>query len=214
MLSRWLYKSLIRPFVVAAVNLLWVGRVEGIENIPRNSGAILASNHSSFMDFIIIPSIITAKLKRPTYILAAAELTRRPVVGIFARNDDCILIDRTKVANKPGAEFYKESLKALGDGNLLLLFPEGTRSPDGKVQMWKKGFVKMAIRANVPIVPVTLKGTFDILPKGGRFVKFGKKADVVIHRPVYLEEYFNAHIPREKVLDIAESVREEVISSL
>jgi 1-acyl-sn-glycerol-3-phosphate acyltransferase len=76
MLSRLLYRIFIRPAVVAAVNFLWVKEVKGIENIPKEGGAILAANHTSYLDFIIIPSVITAKIKRPTHILAAIELKK------------------------------------------------------------------------------------------------------------------------------------------
>lgn len=209
-----LYKTFIRPTVVAAVNLLLVNKVTGIENIPRNSGAILAANHFSYLDFIIVPSIITKQIKRPTYILAASELTAHPIVGIFARNDDCILIDRTKVGNRPGAEFYKEGLRALEEGQLLLLFPEGTRSPDGTVQPWKKGFVKMAVRAMVPIVPITLKGTYELLPKGGKFINLKKRCEVVIHKPVFLEEYYGTRVDKETAQKTADSIRERVASAL
>jgi 1-acyl-sn-glycerol-3-phosphate acyltransferase len=214
LLSRFLYRVFIRPAVVKLVNLLWIDKVVGIENIPKDSGAILAANHSSYLDFIIVPSVITEKIKRPTFILAAAELTKHPVVGIFARNDDCILIDRTKVANKPGTQFYKDSLKALEDKRLLLLFPEGTRSPDGAIQPWKKGFVKMAVRARVPIIPITLKGTYELLPKGGKFINFRKRCEVIIHKPIDLQEYFGTRLDKETAQKIADSIREKVASAL
>ena len=196
------------------VNLLWVEKVSGIENIPKRGGAILAANHSSYLDFIIIPSVITKKLKRPTYILAARELARHPVVGIFARNDDCILIDRRKAGEGPGAGFYKESIKALKQGNLLLVFPEGTRSPDGTIQAWKKGFVKMALNAGVPIIPITLKGTYGILPKGAKFLRFDRKCEVVFHKPVRLDKYFGLKVEKEKTGEIAGSIRGNVASAL
>ncbi len=214
MLSRLLYWAFVRPTVVAAVNLFWIRELKGIENIPKNGPAILVANHASYLDFLVIPSIISAKIGRLTTILAAKELTKHRVLGIFAGNDDCILIDRKSLNSQIETKFYKDSLKALKQGKLLLLFPEGTRSLDGKVQPWKPGFVRLASRAGVPIVPIAVKGTFDMLPKGGRFVKFGRKIKVHILKPVNLHKEFGGPLSKVKAKDVSDSIREKVVLSL
>jgi 1-acyl-sn-glycerol-3-phosphate acyltransferase len=205
---------MVRPLTVCAATALFVKSVSGAENIPKDGAAVIVSNHASYLDFILIPSVITKKIKRTTTILAAEELTKHPVIGIFARNDNCILLNRNKLGNVLEAQFYKKGLKSLRNGELLLVFPEGTRSLDGTIRPWKLGFLKLAIAAKVPIVPVAIKGTFDILPKGKALPKFGQKCQVFIERPIVLDSYYGKKISKDVLEKISESIKRKIVERL
>lgn len=200
--------------MVSLTNLLWVGGTTGLENLPKNGGAIIAANHCSYLDFIIIPSVVTAKIGRNASIMAASELTKHPAVGVFARNDDCILLNRNKIGKVLEADFFKKGVKALREGKLLLVFPEGTRSLDGSLRLWKPGFVKLAIEARAPIIPTVIKGTFDILPKGHSLPRIGKRSELAFLKPVSLDQYYAKKPDKSDMLKIAESFRARVAKAL
>jgi 1-acyl-sn-glycerol-3-phosphate acyltransferase len=205
------YRTIIRPLTVKAATRLFVESVSGAENIPKDGAAILVANHASYLDFILIPSIISEKTGRSTCILAAEELTKHPVIGVFARNDNCILLNRNKLGNVMEVDFFKKGLKALRDGDLLLIFPEGTRSLDGSVRPWKVGFLKLALAAKVPVIPVALDGTFSILPKGKNFPRLGRKCRVFFERPVSLDQYFGNKPTKEQLEEISEAIKKKII---
>jgi 1-acyl-sn-glycerol-3-phosphate acyltransferase len=205
MFSKAFYEFLLRPFTVLLMNMIWVRKVYGTENIPKTGPVILAANHSSFLDFLIIPSI----LKRRVRIVAAKELTKRPMIGWYARNDGCILVDR----NNPGTQYYKDSVNTLNNNTVLLVFPEGTRSEDGSLHMWKRGFVKLAIHAHAPIVPVAIKGTYENLPKNGK-IRFNKTCKVKFGKPVDLSRYFGKKISKDELNTIANGIHDQVSDML
>ncbi len=213
-LQRALYRAMVRPLTVRAATALFVKSVSGADNIPKSGAAVIVSNHASYLDFILIPSVITKKVKRMTTILAAEELTKHPVIGIFARNDNCILLNRNKLGNVLEAQFYKRGLRSLRNGELLLIFPEGTRSLDGTIRPWKLGFLKLAIAARVPVIPVAVKGTFDILPKGKALPKFGKKSRVFVEKPFSLDGYYGKRISKEELERISESIKRKIVNRL
>lgn len=167
------------------MNIIWVKKIINPENVPKRGPAILAANHSSYLDFLIVPSI----LKRRVRIIAAKELTTLPLIGWYARNDGCILVDRTK----PGTKYFKNAMNLLENNQVLLVFPEGTRSLDGKLGFWKRAFVRLSLITDAPIIPVAIKGTFEDFPKNGK-LKLKKNCEVMFGKPLKID-----HIPGEKV---------------
>lgn len=131
-------------------------RVTGRENVPRTGGALIASNHLSFLDVFALG----LAAPRPLNYVARASLFK-PLLGLLIRSVGGFAIDR----EGSGTAGLKESLRRLRSGSLVLLFPEGTRSPDGRVGPFKPGFAALA-RARVPIVPTALAGTFEAWPRG------------------------------------------------
>jgi 1-acyl-sn-glycerol-3-phosphate acyltransferase len=176
MLSKAIYETLIRPITVILMKVIWIKKIDGLDNIPKIGPVILAANHSSYLDFLIIASIV----KRRVTIIAAKELTKHPILGWYACNDGCILVDRKKL----GVNYYRNCLKTLKSNKILLIFPEGTRSVTGSMQEWKQGFVELSIQTNTPIVPVAISGTYENLPKGGR-LSFKKICTVTFGDPIY-----------------------------
>ncbi|MFA5097559.1 MAG: lysophospholipid acyltransferase family protein [Candidatus Margulisiibacteriota bacterium] len=184
------------------MNRFFVGEVRGIENIPEDRPAILAANHQSYFDFLIIPSVVKS---RRVHIIAARELSAHPFVGIYARNDKCILVDR----KTPGTKFYKDAIKVLKDNNLLLIFPEGTRSPDGSISSFKRGFVELARIAGAVIVPTAINGTKDILPKGGKKIKLNKSS-IAFGKPVDVNDLIPVNAGKKMLQQISEEIRQTV----
>ena len=202
-LKKGVYEAFVRPVTVRLMNRYFVGNVKGLENIPKDKPAILAANHQSYFDFLIIPSVI--KDKR-VHIIAAQELASHPFVGVYARNDECVLVDR----NNPGIKFYKDSIKILKSNNLLLIFPEGTRSADGSISPFKRAFVELARISGAVIIPTAIKGTRDILPKGGKRIKLNK-CTVAFGLPVHVDKVVDDKTDKKRLQQISDNIRQTVV---
>lgn len=147
------------------LRLLFRPVIEGAEHIPDDGAAIVAGNHLSFSDHFLMPAII----KRRITFLAKAEYFTGPGVkgrltAAFFRSAGQIPVDRS--GKEAGQAAIREGLGVLGRGELLGIYPEGTRSHDGRLYKGKVGVAVMAIRARVPVVPCAMVGTFEIQPPG------------------------------------------------
>lgn len=147
------------------LRLLFRPVIEGAEHIPDDGAAIVAGNHLSFSDHFLMPSIIR---RRITFLAKAEYFTGPGVKGrltaAFFRSAGQIPVDRS--GKEAGQAAIREGLGVLGRGELLGIYPEGTRSHDGRLYKGKVGVAVMAIRAQVPVVPCAMVGTFEIQPPG------------------------------------------------
>jgi 1-acyl-sn-glycerol-3-phosphate acyltransferase len=144
-------------------------RVYGAENVPVTGGVILAANHASFLD----PPLVGSGLKRDINYLARESLFRFPLVGALLRSWNSVPVDR----DGGGAKGLKIILGRLLDGAGIILFPEGTRTPDGKLQPARAGIGLVVAKSNAPVVPVRVFGTFEAY---GRNVKFPRPKRIAV----------------------------------
>ncbi|MGW3461950.1 lysophospholipid acyltransferase family protein [Streptomyces olivaceoviridis] len=140
-------------------------RIEGLEHVPASGPAIVAGNHLSFSDHFLMPAI----LKRRITFLAKAEYFTGPGVkgrltAFFFRSAGQIPVDRS--GKEAGQAAIREGLGVLRKGELLGIYPEGTRSHDGRLYKGKVGVAVMALTAGVPVVPCAMIGTFEAQPPG------------------------------------------------
>jgi 1-acyl-sn-glycerol-3-phosphate acyltransferase len=156
---------------------------EGLENIP-DGVCIFAINHASNID----PPAAAIAIPRRISVLAKKEVFRIPIVGTALRLADIVLVDRSDRDAALGSVAL--AIKHLKAGISFMVFPEGTRSPDGRLMPFKKGIFVMALQAGVPVVPMSLGGSYKILPKGtwiirpGEIVvRFGKPVDAAAYAP-------------------------------
>ncbi|MFD8078966.1 lysophospholipid acyltransferase family protein [Streptomyces sp. NPDC059718] len=149
------------------LRVLFRPRIEGMENIPEEGAAIVAGNHLSFSDHFLMPAILP---RRITFLAKAEYFTGTGVKGrltaAFFHSIGQIPVDRS--GGKAGESAVREGLKVLAKGELLGIYPEGTRSHDGRLYKGKVGVATMAIRAGVPVVPCAMIGTYEIQPAGRR----------------------------------------------
>ncbi len=160
----------------------WTGskvEVEGIENIPKEQ-VLFVSNHQGNFD---IPLLIGYVPKLKGFI-AKAELKKLPMVNRWMDEIGCVWIERGKP--KKSLKAILQGVEQLKQGNTLVLFPEGTRSQGNKMGTFKKGSLKLATKANVPIVPITINGSYKMLEEKNRIQP--AKVKIQIHPPIYLEQ--------------------------
>ncbi|MBV1944979.1 1-acyl-sn-glycerol-3-phosphate acyltransferase [Streptomyces sp. BV129] len=165
------------------LRLLFRPRIEGLDHVPDSGAAIIAGNHLSFSDHFLMPAI----LKRRITFLAKAEYFTGPglkgrLTAFFFRSAGQIPVDRS--GKEAGQAAVREGLKVLGRGELLGIYPEGTRSHDGRLYKGKVGVAVMALKAGAPVVPCAMIGTFEAQPPGRKIpklrpitIRFGEPLD-------------------------------------
>lgn len=155
------------------LRLLFRPRIEGLEHVPEEGAAIIAGNHLSFSDHFLMPAI----LRRRITFLAKAEYFTGPglrgrLTAAFFRSVGQIPVDRA--GRGAGQAAIEEGLGVLGKDELLGIYPEGTRSHDGRLYKGRVGVAAMALKAGVPVVPCAMVGTFELQPPGRRMPRLGR----------------------------------------
>jgi 1-acyl-sn-glycerol-3-phosphate acyltransferase len=176
--------------------------VTGLSNIDRSKSYIYMSNHQSNFD---IP-VLLGRLEVQFRWLAKSELFKIPIFGHAMRKVGYISIDRN---NRESAfESLKMVARKIKNGVSVLIFPEGTRSRDGKIRPFKKGGFVVAIDSGIPIVPIVITGTRTIMTKGSLRINPGK-VNMIIHPPIQTSQY-----TRETKGALMEKVRQVIDGSL
>jgi 1-acyl-sn-glycerol-3-phosphate acyltransferase len=158
--------AILKPIARALTALLFRLEPRGREHIPATGAVLLVSNHSSVLD----PPLIGAVCPRPLTFMAKAELFRIPMFGRLIR----ALNARPVRREGSDARALKDALRLLEDGRALLVFPEGTRGPEGALREPKAGVGMLAALSGAPVVPVYVSGSGQALPRGAAMVRPAK----------------------------------------
>ncbi len=158
--SRNFYRFSRRTLQLIGV-LGWGLRRSGLENIPAEGGALVLSNHQSHLD----PPLLGLSCPRPMGFLARQTLFSTPLMEFLMSVHGAFPIDR----EGSGLAGIKETLRRLKRGEMVVIFPEGTRTSDGEIAPFKPGFTALARRGKVPILPVAIEGAHGVWPRGGAF---------------------------------------------
>ena len=176
----WIVKLVLTPVLRA----VWRPWAEGLEHIPADGPAIIASNHLAFCDSIFMPLLVPRKV---TFLAKQEYFTERGVKGLFKRlfftGVGQVPIDRS--GREAGQAALDTGVRVLKEGKLLGIYPEGTRSPDGRLYRGRTGVAWMALQAGVPVIPCVMVGTNKVNPPGSVLwrprprpgMRFGKPLD-------------------------------------
>jgi 1-acyl-sn-glycerol-3-phosphate acyltransferase len=170
-MSPWWWSRFIFWFFGMKVSVI------GYENLDPLKPYIFVSNHASMFD---IPTVFVA-LKGNVNIVFKKELTYVPIWGWALRYGHFIMIDRSNPREAMAS--IERAAQSIRKGSSVILFPEGTRTLDGKLQPFKRGAFSLAVKAGVPVVPLTINGTFTIMPKGSLNIK-PANISVVLGEPI------------------------------
>lgn len=171
-MPQWMIE-VIRPLGLGLSKVLWRTRYKGMENVPLKGGLIIAANHQTYVD----PFWVGLPIKRPMRFLAWDEAFDWPVVGKLMQLFGAWPIQIE--GSDPTA--IRRTLQWLKDGGAVVIFPEGARcEPSGELERFKNGAVRLALEANVPILPVTIRGGHRVWPKG-RLLPRLNNVEVIYH---------------------------------
>src|SRR5206468_226060 len=175
-------------------------RVElrGRENLTPGRNYIFMSNHVSNLDPPILIPVVPGRCS----VLVKKELFRLPILGIGMKMAGLVPVDRSN--RESAIESVNAATEVLRQGLHMVIFPEGTRSRDGRLLPFKKGPFHLALDSGVPIVPVTVLDTFQMMPKGSPFIQ-GGEARLVFHHPIDPKKFSD----RES---LTEAVRQSIAS--
>jgi 1-acyl-sn-glycerol-3-phosphate acyltransferase len=168
--------------------LAWRPKVTGLDNVPSTGPAILASNHLSVIDSIILPSV----MRRNVYFLAKGEYFEMSGVAGAVMKQIMYGLNQIPVDRSGGRKSLvaiDSALPVLRDGHVLGIYPEGTRSPDGRLYRGRPGVAKVALDAPAPIIPLGLIGTEKIQPIGSRIPRIGPNVEVRVGEPLDLSPW-------------------------
>ena len=180
----WLLKRIILGPVLHAVFRPWV---RGDEHVPETGGAILASNHLAVVDSFVLPLVVPRRITFP----AKQEYFTQPgVIGrlkkAFFTGVGQIPIDRS--GGSAARDAMDTAVRVLREGGLLGIYPEGTRSPDGRLYKGKTGVARMTLEAGVPVIPVAMIGTDRVNPIGSRMWR-PFKVHIRVGEPIDFSRY-------------------------
>jgi len=195
--------SPVRFFIRSGLAMVGVRvKVSGLEYLEPNQTYIFTPNHQSLIE---VPLFVAYLGRNPAY-LGKKEIFKYPVFGCGIRLIGVVPVDRS---NSPAAvESAKLATENLRRGKSYVVYPEGTRSRDGRMLPFKKGAFMMALDAGVPVVPVTVSGATKIMPKGQVKV-FPSTVRITVHEPINTAGY-----SRENVAELMEKTRGRIFSAL
>jgi 1-acyl-sn-glycerol-3-phosphate acyltransferase len=147
------------------VRIFGGARIEGLEHVPRTGAFVLAANHASLADPPIIGWAVGHRTGRVIHFMAKVEMRSWPVAGWLATQSGVIFVRR----GERDRAAQTQALALLRGGSPVGMFPEGTRSTDGRLQPGRPGTAFLALRSGAPILPVGISGTHRLFPRGARF---------------------------------------------
>ena len=210
----WLLKWV---FLGPMLRLVFRPRIEGAENVPLEGPAILASNHLSYADWLFMPLTLP---RRVTFVAKAEYFTGKGVKGLLQRfffaGAGQVPIDRSGASAAQGA--MMSAMKVLGRRELFGIYPEGTRSHDGRLYRGKTGVARLALEAKVPVIPIGVVGTDRLAPPGKKFgvwtrplVRFGSPLDFSRYEGLENDRYILRSITDEIMYEIMQLSGQEYV---
>ena len=197
-------------FLGPLIKLIFRPTAEGAEHVPDEGGAILASNHLSYSDWLFMPLVIP---RRVTFVAKAEYFTTPGLKGwlqkTFFSGAGQVPIDRSSGSAAAGA--IATGLRILGNGELFGIYPEGTRSHDGKLYRGRTGVARMALDAKVPVIPVAVIDTDIVAPPGKIFGRYVRPR-VVFGTPLDFSRYEGMQDDRFVLRSITDEIMYEIMS--
>ena len=173
-----------------------------MENLP-DGPCIIAPNHQSFLDAFYLCSRMKSARLRKTYFYAVSKFVSGRFMKRFARRHNIIPMD----INGDLRQSLGSLAAALRQGCTIAIFPEGMRSMDGRLNDFRLAFAKLALENHVPVVPVAIRGTFDVLPRFRRLPRWGKPVSIDFLKPISADAFQDAR-------ELADATREAIRSIL
>lgn len=156
---------------------------DAIRRLDRNSGVVLVGNHQSNMD---IP-LISGYFPMDVGFVAKQEMEKWPFYGLWMKKSHCVFLNRTNP--REGIKSIKRAVDIINSGYPTVIFPEGERSLTGEMSNFKKGSFRLATDTNGVIVPITVKGTYDIQRRGQLAMKRGRNIKLIIDKPIDVKDF-------------------------
>jgi 1-acyl-sn-glycerol-3-phosphate acyltransferase len=202
-LTYWLLKHIL---LGPLLRLIYRPKAEGVDNVPATGAAILAPNHLSFIDSLFIPLLT----KRRLVYIGKADYFDKWRTRWFVKAVGVIPVRRE--GGSAGEAAIQTGIRLLREGHLIAIYPEGTRSPDGRLYRGKTGVARMALEAQVPVIPVAVEGTDEIMPIGMRFPRtIPGRVRVQFGRPLRFDRHYDTPKDRFVLRSVTDEIMYEIM---
>jgi 1-acyl-sn-glycerol-3-phosphate acyltransferase len=194
--------DLFRPGVHAVCRAYFRLTLRGVEHIPREGGIVITPNHQTYAD----PPLVTIPVRRPVYYMAWSRLFEIPVFGNLIRLLRAFPVD----IDSRDARATREAVRLLQSGAALMIFPEGERTTDGRMQRFKPGAFRLAVSLGVPVLPVTIVGGDRAWPPG-RLLPRPARITVTYHPVLHADRTLD---PRRAAHDLATRTQAQILTAM
>lgn len=202
-MTYWLLKHIL---LGPLLRLIYRPKAEGVDNVPATGAAILAPNHLSFIDSLFIPLLT----KRRLVYIGKADYFDKWRTRWFVKAVGVIPVRRE--GGSAGEAAIQTGIRLLREGHLIAIYPEGTRSPDGRLYRGKTGVARMALEAQVPVIPVAVEGTDEIMPIGMRFPRtIPGRVRVQFGRPLRFDRHYDTPKDRFVLRSVTDEIMYEIM---
>ncbi len=198
----WLMKHI---FLGPLLKAVYRPTVKGLENVPARGGAILAMNHISFVDSLFVPLLT----KRRVVFLGKADYFDKWYTAWFFKAAGVIPVRREGGSASEAA--LLAGIRALKQGMVVGIYPEGTRSPDGRLYRGKTGVARMALEGQATVVPVAVRGTPDVMPLEARAPRLRGRPEVEFGPPLRFERYHDRPQDRFVLRSVTDEIMYEIM---
>ncbi|MFC6886352.1 MULTISPECIES: lysophospholipid acyltransferase family protein [Actinomadura] len=187
----------------------WRPQNSGMRNVPKKGPALLVSNHLSFADHFFGP----LPLMRPIFFIGKGEyFTGKGIKGLISKGFftgvGVVPVDRTGGSAAEAA--LETGLRILREGKLLGIYPEGTRAPDNRLYRGKTGVARLALKSRVPVIPMAMINTFELMPPGKPVPRLGVRPGVRFGAPLDFSRYYGREEDREVLRKITDEIMEAI----
>lgn len=196
---------LLRIVLSPIMYLLWWPQNRGMRNVPKRGPALMVSNHLSFADHFFGP----LPLLRPIFFIGKGEyFTGKGIKGLISKafftGVGVVPVDRTGGSASEAA--LQTGLRILSEGKLLGIYPEGTRAPDNRLYRGKTGVARLALQSRVPVIPMAMINTFELMPAGRRLPRLGVRPGVRFGKPMDFSRFYGREDDREVLREITDEI--------
>lgn len=200
----------IGKLIVPPIYKLWLKKVEGLENVPDKT-FIIAANHSSYYDILIPPILIVPKINIKIHALVNSYYWEPFITRFFLDMWEAIpvYVEKEKNSKQKNKIAFERAIKYLNKGESVMIFPEGSRSRDGKLKKAYNGAARIALKANAPVLPVGIIGANKVLPIGKIFPRF-RRCDVKIGKLIHFEKYYKKKESKKALVEITRKIMKEI----
>lgn len=200
---------LLRIVLSPILYLVWWPRNQGMKNVPKRGPALMVSNHLSFADHFFGP----LPLMRPIYFLGKQDyFTGKGVKGLISKGFftgvGVVPVDRTGGSAAEAA--LETGLRILAEGKLLGIYPEGTRAPDNRLYRGKTGVARLALKSRVPVIPMAMINTFELMPSGKVLPRLGVRPGVRFGKPMDFSQYYGREDDKEVLRKVTDEIMREI----
>src|SRR5690606_19302982 len=200
---------LLRIVLSPILYLVWWPRNQGMKNVPKRGPALMVSNHLSFADHFFGP----LPLMRPIYFLGKRDyFTGKGLKGLISKGFftgvGVVPVDRTGGSAAEAA--LETGLRILAEGKLLGIYPEGTRAPDNRLYRGKTGVARLALKSRIPVIPMAMINTFELMPSGKVLPRLGVRPGVRFGKPMDFSQYYGREDDKEVLRKVTDEIMREI----